>query len=68
MDFLSEERETSQILEKNYVTYLEMIFIFFRMMECKCEVNLQKHQKHTHNTHKFFFFNSKQSEIDETDT
>jgi hypothetical protein len=32
-DFLPEERKTSQILEKNYVTYLEMIFIFFRMME-----------------------------------
>jgi len=33
MDFLHEERKTSQILEKNYVTYREMIFIFFRMME-----------------------------------
>jgi hypothetical protein len=33
MDFLPEERKTSQILEKKNVTYLEMIFIFFRMME-----------------------------------
>lgn len=68
MDFLPEERKTSQILEKKNVTYLEMIFIFFRMMEWKCEENLQKQQKHKQYPQVFFLFNSKQSEIDETDT